>query len=216
MPNNNPQLELPPSRREEEFPDLRRSLQDRFRQIQDLFARAFGPRDSDLDMGGFRIIRLNDPLNGMDGVNKRYVERHFHRKSGTAAAATGGGTAAASSGVVGVNVVALGLQGILAIQSDIAMRVSLPAARTVSEILMSVKSAPTGADLVVQLQSQFEDVAASTLATGTITAGTKRVSVPNVSGLSIPANEDLVVNLTGVGLTFPGSDLSVQVRLAAA
>ena len=81
MPTNNPQLELPPSRRGEEFPDLRRSLQDRLRQIQDLFARVFGPRDSDLHMGGWRIIKVNDPLNGLDAANKRWVERHFQRKS---------------------------------------------------------------------------------------------------------------------------------------
>lgn len=81
MPTKNPQLELPPSRRDEEFPDLRRSLQDRLRQIQQLFARVLGPRDSDLDMGGWRIIRLNDPLTGLDAANKRWIERHFQRKS---------------------------------------------------------------------------------------------------------------------------------------
>ena len=81
MPTNNPQLELPPSRRGEEFPDLRRSLQDRLRQIQQNFARVFGPRDSNLDMGGWRISKLNDPLSGLDAANKRWVERHFQRRS---------------------------------------------------------------------------------------------------------------------------------------
>lgn len=82
MPNNHPQIELPPARPTgESLPLLRRSLQDRLSQIQQLFARVFGPRDSDLHMGGWRIIKLNDPLNGLDAANKRWVERHFQRRS---------------------------------------------------------------------------------------------------------------------------------------
>lgn len=219
MPNNNPQLELPPAGGpvERSSPEqLRLSLQDRLRQIQELFARAFGPADQDLDMNGFRVVSLNDPLNSLDGVNRRWVERHFRRK-GESGGGTGGGTAGGTgTTAVASDEVILGLQGVLAIQSDIAMRVSLPAARTVAEILMSVKTAPSGGDLVVQLQTKFEDSDPATLATGTILAGTKRINVPNVTGVSTPANHDLVVNITAVGLTLPGADLSIQVRLAAA
>jgi hypothetical protein len=119
--------------------------------------------------------------------------------SATAKASGGGGSSAGSELVLSV-------PGTLGIRTDAAPRVSLPNAATPAALVALLKRAPQGAGVTVQMQ-----VAGANWATLTIPDGA--VSATASSGLGgIAADALVTVNLTSVGTTFPGADLTVLIR----
>ena len=98
-----------------------------------------------------------------------------------------------------------------AIQSDVAPRIALPTARTVTELTAIVKQAPTGGALTLRARTLIGGTATD-FATITIPDGALRATVTAPG--TIPANADILLDIQGVGLTFPGRDRSVLLHLA--
>jgi hypothetical protein len=103
----------------------------------------------------------------------------------------------------------LNVQGTLAIGSDLAPLFYPMAAINPSAVVARMKQPPTGADLTIQLYSGSTLWMTLTISAGTnsvqATAGAITAAGPLASG------QDVSLNLTGVGTTFPGSDLSVMI-----
>lgn len=100
------------------------------------------------------------------------------------------------------------VDGNLAIQSDAAPQAFLPADRQPSGVMVSVKSAPTGAALSVSLWAGSSKWMSLTIATGTtsVTATTAQIQAAG----AIPANTNLRLSIDGVGSTNPSSGLSLM------
>lgn len=99
----------------------------------------------------------------------------------------------------------LSVPGTLAIESDAAALVQLQSTMNFTTAVLLLKQAPVGAALTIQAVA------------GTTTLGT--MSVPDGATSSsasvtwtVPAGKVLMFNITGVGLTFPGSDLTIQLQ----
>jgi hypothetical protein len=93
--------------------------------------------------------------------------------------------------------------GTLAIGSNMGqVPAFVPAAKTFTQAVAMVTSAPTGAALILTVTS-----GASTLFTVTIPAGSTRGAANSSAGVS--ASTPIEVNITQVGSTFPGANLTV-------
>lgn len=115
-----------------------------------------------------------------------------------------GSSAAAFQGQI-----ALTIDGTLAIASDQAPLASLNASATVLAVTVSVKQAPTGANITAALY-----VGGVLWLTLIILAGTTTVSATpsQIAGLTaIAAASNVRLDLTTVGTTSPGSDLLAQI-----
>lgn len=104
------------------------------------------------------------------------------------------------------NAVNLTVDGTLAIGSDQAARVALNQTVTPLAFRLTLKQASTGADVVVQLLA-----GATTIITAAIPAGDTELYLTGGIVPDIAAGAGLRVDITAVGTTFPGSDLSVTV-----
>lgn len=116
---------------------------------------------------------------------------------------SGGG---AVTGTSGVGAVALYAPGTLGIEAEATAAAYLSRSATPSAIKAYVKDAPVGANLSLTLY-----VGGSAWLSLTIAAGTTSVAATSgdIAGASaIPADTRVVVGITGVGSTFPGSDLA--------
>jgi hypothetical protein len=85
------------------------------------------------------------------------------------------------------------------VQEDLAIR----------DIYASVKQAPEGADLEMEIRQ------GGSLLTSLTIAAEATISTP-VEGAELPvlqALSDLTLNITAVGTTFPGRDLTVTIRV---
>ncbi len=98
--------------------------------------------------------------------------------------------------------VALFVIGTLAIESDAAPHLYLPSAWTPSRMAAYVKQAPTGSGLTFRIS-----VGGSNWSPATIPAGQTSVIV-QAPGSIQPATP-VVLSVTAVGTTLPGSDLAV-------
>ena len=100
-------------------------------------------------------------------------------------------------------------EGRLAILTDATANITVQESLAIHDCFANLKLAPVGADVVVEIVQD-----AATVATLTIAAGQTMSGV--LSGASLPILQEssqLRLNITGVGTDFPGSDLSVTVRV---
>jgi hypothetical protein len=104
--------------------------------------------------------------------------------------------------------VALSVPGTLGVQTNAAALIALETAATPVGLLAMLKQPPQGNPVVVNVL-----VAGSTYTSVTLPAGSSAVVVITGSlGGAITANAVITLNITQVGTTFPGSDLSVLLR----
>ncbi len=122
--------------------------------------------------------------------------------SSSAAPAAGGSTPAQA--ITGGEAV-LSVGGTLAIQSNAAPLLTVPAITPVS-ITALVKQAPQGGSVQVQL-----NVAGQKYLTVTVAQGQTSGSATGSSFAAIAAGSLLTMDIVAVGTTFPGSDLSLIV-----
>ncbi len=116
----------------------------------------------------------------------------------------------ASSGTVaggGPQMIVFSIPGTLGIQSSAAPLFSLPATRTVSRVVALLKQPPVGADLSIEI-----DVAGKKWMSLVVPEGKTTAAVP--ISASIAAGALVTVAITGVGLSFPGADLTIEIWLA--
>lgn len=105
--------------------------------------------------------------------------------------------------------IALDKSGTLAVATNVAALRVIHAGREASAVLAYVKTAPTGADLILSLK-----VGGTTWMTVTITAGTTSVSVATATvaaAAAIAADSLITLDITQVGATVAGADLSVLI-----
>jgi hypothetical protein len=101
------------------------------------------------------------------------------------------------------------ISGYLAIQTGAAPAVIVDADRSVRDIYGIVNTAPAGAAIVLQI-----NVNGASYATVQVPAGATISNVQGGFGLpALRAGDILSLNITGVGTTVPGSDLTLVMRL---
>lgn len=116
-------------------------------------------------------------------------------------------SASSSGGGGGTSGFILPKRGRLAIESDVADIVMLERPTFATAVTAVVKQAPTGHDATVVIT-----LAGVTWMTLTIIAGTTSIAATalQLSGAAVLTAGDIIgLDLTAVGTTFPGSDLSV-------
>lgn len=178
-----------------------------------------GRRLADLpELGSFAEARrlINDRLQriesfittGGGGVTAEWVTAQIAaltaRVESKIAAAVKATPAADPVAVTGGQVV-LSIPGTLAIESNAAALLAYREARKVSEVELLVKQAPLGADVDVRVL-----VDGATMTTVKLLAG--QTAVKSAASFAIAAGKPVRIDITNVGTTFPGADLSVILR----
>ena len=167
------------------------------RNPDDLIARARQAAPGELLWAEF--FKLHDQLQ----------ERFREIEEALGLTSSGGGTVTTS--VDGPQALLFSRAGILGKENDTTPRLALPQKRTVSKLLVYLKQAPSGGNLIVRVRTLLGS-AATDLATITLNDGALTGNLANPG--SLPAEAQVLVDVLGVGLTFPGRDLSVILRLA--
>jgi hypothetical protein len=103
------------------------------------------------------------------------------------------------------------VQGTLAIASDVASRISLNRSTPAVKVKAEVKQAPTGAGLTVKLLLGTAEWLTLTIAAGATSATASAEQI--ASAPAIAANQNIRLDITAVGTTFPGADLAVSIYL---
>jgi hypothetical protein len=116
----------------------------------------------------------------------------------------------ASGTAVAAETYSLGAEGTLAIASDVAPKTYVMTSVTPSTLRLDLKQAPVGANLVVALS--YYTTPGETTLVATFTAGPGELSDTQTSTVAVPAGAWWEVDITSVGTTFPGSDLTVTVQ----
>jgi hypothetical protein len=100
------------------------------------------------------------------------------------------------------------VQGFLAVDSDPAPNVIVEAAHAVQDVYATVKQAPAGGPIVINLCQNGSPYCTLTIPDGSAVSA-------SVDGFGLPllAQAQLSMAITGVGQTSPGSDLTVIFRL---
>lgn len=105
--------------------------------------------------------------------------------------------------------VVLTVDGTLAIGSDLAPRISLPDDITTNGVRLQVKQAPTGAGLTVEIKQGTTLWITLTIAAGQTSVVATEAQLQ--AAALIPASTNIRIDVTAVGTTFPGADLTVMI-----
>lgn len=181
-------------------------INDRLRRLVALMATAPAATSADLNMNGFRIVVLGDAVNPKDALNVESANARYATQAQLkAATATVASVAPASSGgaASGAGTLILSVPGTLAIESNAAQLVQFSSAVSWKTATLLVKQAPAGAALTVQ-------VSAGTAVLGTVVIADGAFSGTAAVSWTLPANTLLIVDVVGVGLVFPGADLTLE------
>jgi hypothetical protein len=95
--------------------------------------------------------------------------------------------------------------GAIGIESVAAPLVSLPASQTPASIVALLEQPSAGGNVQLQLYAGTAPVGAVTIPAGALTAS-------SAAGVTIPAGAVITLAIVAVGLTYPGSGLTVMVR----
>lgn len=190
-------------------------LNDRFRRIAEKVTEPF-KATGDLDAAGHRIRNLGDARVPTDGLNLGMADRRYLTVAGAhqyISNTTVGGSSVTNitqGGGAGASQVVLSVPGTLSIRSNAAPLVQLSTARNVASIRALLKQAPVGGTTGLSLVLK---AGAAELAQLSIPAD-QAVANLTTTGKAIPAGASVVLDITAVGTTFPGADLSVILFLA--
>ncbi len=163
--------------------ELRRLLNDRLRKLEELTAAGGSS-------GGVTIEQVNAQIAALAA-----------RLDAKIAAVQ----AKASTVTVTGGQVVFSVPGILAIESDAAPLVAFKENRNVTEVALLAKQAPAGAQLALAIVVSGVSVATVALPDG-------QSAITSTVAFAIGAAAPVRIDVTGVGTTFPGADLSVILR----
>lgn len=187
-------------------------LNDRLRAIADAIASPVVTADE--DMAGYRITNLGDGSAPMDALNLRTGDRRYATQAAitqiqqsVATAQATGSTGHASGSTASHGTLILTVPGVLAIQSQAAALVQLSSDTVFTSAVALLKQAPVGAALTLNVSAGGNVLGSATVGDGKTTASV------DASGWKAAAkNTTITVDLTAVGLTFPGADLTLELQ----
>lgn len=187
-------------------------LNDRLRRVAEAFSAPFRAK-ADIDMAGNRVINLGDARRPTDALSLGMADRRYLTATGAAQFISNSQTSISQNttiqgGGAGGSLVVLSVPGTLSIRSSAAPLLQLPSARNVSLVRALLKQPPTGAAVALSLKVGTGEVAALSIAANQVSASV------NTLGKSIAANTSITLDITSVGTSFPGSDLTVLAVLA--
>jgi hypothetical protein len=101
------------------------------------------------------------------------------------------------------------VEGGMAVLTDVVPSLSVQENLSIRDIYASVKQAPEGADLEMEIRQDGSLLASLTIAAGaTISSPVEGAELPILQSLS-----NLTLNINAVGTSFPGRDLTVTIRV---
>lgn len=100
------------------------------------------------------------------------------------------------------------LPGSPAVANDLGLNPRVRATTTATRISAYARTAPTGTDMIVRV---FNITQAVTVATLNITAGSQTVTSTSMTNASLAAGDYLRFDVTQVGSTINGSNITVQI-----
>ena len=118
--------------------------------------------------------------------------------------------AVAAAPTPGTETYSLSALGTLAIASDVAPKVYVPEDFTPATLRVDLKQAPVGANLVIVLS--YYTTPGTATAVCTFTVGPAELTNTQTTTVAVPKGAFWEVDITGVGTTFPGSDLTVTIQ----
>lgn len=164
------------------------------------------PATAALSMTGLKITNLANPTLPADALNLQTADARYLRASAVAAVqATKPTTTTTTTTSAPVNQLSLSIPGVLAIESNAADLIELPASATFSSAVLLVKQAPVGGSITLKVSAGGGQL-------GSVTIPAGQTSSTTAITWSIPKNSLVTVDVTSVGLTYPGSDLSLLLR----
>ena len=108
----------------------------------------------------------------------------------------------------------LTVDGVVAIESDAVPPATLPYASSVRDIFATIAQGPEGSALTCVVKVAGNTIATLTIPEDQIVSNTvDMTSSPSVEGLVIPAGAPISLDITAVGLSFPGKRLTAIIRL---
>ncbi len=108
----------------------------------------------------------------------------------------------------------LTVDGVVAIESDAVPAARLPRSCSVRDLFAWVEEAPGGGPLTCVIKVDGAEIASLTIPAGQVVSNTiDMTTVPSVEGLIVPQEAPVTLDITAVGLTYPGKRLTATVRL---
>lgn len=174
-------------------------LNEIFRRIQEALDKLTTWRATgDLDMAGHRIVNLGSPRLSGDAVPLAYLKTQAIRQPSGAAE---------SQALDAIQILVLAVPGTLSIRSSAAPLIALPRERRVAGMLALLKQPAIGGDVGLEIA-----VDGAKWAELTIPENARKATAGPAK--AIPAEAVVALDIVRVGLTFPGSDLTLMLRLA--
>ena len=158
---------------------------------------------ANLNMNGYRAVVLGNPVNAQDAVNLQTAKQLISAAGSTSTSTSTTSTTVTKTVTESGGTLILTVPGLLAIESQAAPLVLLSSAQSWTSVVLIVKQAPLGAALTIAVNAGSKQLGTATIAAGA-TSSSATVS------WSLPASTVLSVDVTGVGLTYPGSDLTIE------
>ena len=166
---------------------------------------------NDLDAGGFKIQNLGNPTANKDAVPLDFLKKLVQNITIKGGAATGGG---AAQGLAHFGI-AIGFP--VAVANDVTAHHIVSTPGTFQAAYINSKLGPTGADLIIDIQI-WTGASWASIFSGTklvLTAGSSDTTVgtqTTFAGITPSIGDLLRADVTQIGSTFPGQDISVMLR----
>lgn len=149
-------------------------------------------------------VNLELPLAYSDADFDRLMNERLRRIAELLGGGTGS-TPAQLVGASGATTLILAVAGTLSIRSNAALLVAFPSQRTFTSITGLLKRAAAGGDVVARLLIAGAEKAALNVPAGA-TAATL-----NMGNVTVAAGALVTVDITSVGSSFPGADLTLMI-----
>jgi hypothetical protein len=115
----------------------------------------------------------------------------------------------------GQRTILIPVDGILAAIANATYEIIVPYDMEIVEVFVNVKTAPTGADLIIDVNLDGTTIFTTQGNRPTITATNKTGYSPAPDVVALPKNSAVSVDLDQVGSTIAGADLVVEIRCAS-
>jgi len=176
------------------------TLSEAATEIRKLRADFDASQINNVNFKGRRITNAGDSKELQDYVTKKELDSGIAEIEPNTTILQTAGNSGAGLGIVIVVDYTLG------IESNAAPELNLSNDFNIGSAIATVKQAPTGGDIVVELYSALALISTFTVLDGVLDSGI--ITSPGI----LKANERIRIDITSVGLTFPGERLVLNLR----